>query len=199
MCSHFTVTRSWKLLWFPRFHRCSVPPVDGLPYCSSHVPAPLAAGLRRLHQRGQALAEAGFCVVLFVLLSAGAVDFGYSFFALHTIAHATSAGARIASAYQLNGRGPCGTYSSPATATSAVDSFIRGQVGGIATINSVSVVECDGNICPASTDTANCGNTGSTIPQVVVTVQGTLPVLTGMFGSGPRSFTRVQTFRDEGR
>jgi len=40
---------------------------------------------------------------------------------------------------------------------------------------------------------------GSTIPQVVVTVQGTLPVVTGLFGSGPRPFTRVQTFRDEGR
>ncbi len=199
MCAHVTVTRSWKQFWFPAFHACSLPPLDGLPYCPTHVPVAVAAGLRRVHQKGQALVEAGMCVTVFVLLTMGAVDFGYSFFALHAVTHATSAGARMASALQMDSRGPCGTFSDPAGVTSAVDGVVRGQVGSAVTIDSVSVVECDGTTCPASTDTSHCGNTGSTIPEVVVTVQGSIPVVTGMFGSTPRPFTRVQTFRDEGR
>jgi len=37
------------------------------------------------------------------------------------------------------------------------------------------------------------------IPTVTVTVTGSIPYLFGLLGSGDLSFTRAQTFRDEGR
>ena len=50
---------------------------------------------RTTRQRGQALAEMGFVILLFVVLTLGIIDFGRMFMVLNVITHAARDGARI--------------------------------------------------------------------------------------------------------
>src|SRR5438105_6545968 len=84
----------------------------------------------RKEQHGQALAELGMVVTMFVLVTLGIVEFGYDFLAFHTVTQATSAGARAASLLQH----PCGTAGFTSAQQSQIDSLVRSQVGGVATI-----------------------------------------------------------------
>ena len=137
----------------------------------------------RKEQHGQALVELGMVVTLFVLVTLGVVEFGYDFLAFHVVTQATSAGARAASLLQH----PCGTAGFTSAQQSQIDSLVRSQVGGVATIPT-------GTSGIAVTETG-CG----TIPQVTVTVNASIPHLFGLVSSGALSITRTATFRDEGQ
>src|SRR6266403_2557125 len=65
-----------------------------------------------------------------VTLTLGAIEFGYTFRALHTGTQATAAGARAASVLQGGNRDACGRI----TDTSAIDSLVRSQVGRVVTV-----------------------------------------------------------------
>ena len=146
----------------------------------------------RRNQSGQSLVELGVVVTLFITLTLGAVEFGYAFMALHTITQASSAGARYASALDVAGsRGTCGVIT-PA-GQSQVQGRVTSQIGGVVNVTNVAVTQTPtpaaATPCPPLTE----------IPTVTVTVTGSIPYLFGLLGSGALSFTRAQTFRDEGR
>ena len=146
----------------------------------------------RRNQSGQSLVELGIVVALFITLTLGAVEFGYAFMALHTITQASSAGARYASALDVVGsRGTCGVIT--AAGQSQVQGRVTSQIGGVVNVTNVAVTQTPtpaaATPCPTLTE----------IPTVTVTVTGSIPYLFGLLGSGALSFTRTQTFRDEGR
>ena len=152
---------------------------------------------QRRNQRGQALVETGLVIALFVIVVLGMIEFGYAFMALNMITQATTAGARAAAALQVGSRGTCGTITDKSAVDGNPNGIVRRQIGGIATVTNVTVTQnpdpnvlCSG-IC--------CTFIGSNIPTVTVTVTGNLPHLFGLLGSGALSFTRSETFRDEGR
>jgi len=70
---------------------------------------------------------------------------------------------------------------------------VTSQIGGVVNVTSVAVTQTPtpaaATPCPPLTE----------IPTVTVTVTGSIPYLFGLLGSGALSFTRAQTFRDEGR
>jgi len=134
-------------------------------------------------RRGQALTELGIVVALFVLVTLGIVEFGYHFLALHVVTQATSAGARAASLIQH----VCGPYSSAQVAQ--IDSIVRNQVGGAATLDAAGT--------GVTLTETGCG--AGSIPQVTVTVTGSIPRIFGLMGSTAIHFTRTETFRDEGQ
>src|SRR5919198_736059 len=90
------------------------------------------------NQKGQALTELGIVVVLLVTITLGAVEFGYTFFALHMITQATAAGARAASVLQVGTRGVCGQITDP-TLINDIGDLVRSQVASFATVTSVQV------------------------------------------------------------
>jgi len=146
----------------------------------------------RRNQSGQSLVELGVVVTLFITLTLGAVEFGYAFMALHIITHASSVGARYASALDVVGsRGTCGVIT--AAGQSQVQGRVTSQIGGVVNVTNVAVTQTPtpaaATPCPTITE----------IPTVTVTVTGSIPHLFGLLGSGALSFTRAQTFRDEGR
>ena len=146
----------------------------------------------RKNQSGQSLVELGIVVALFITLTLGAVEFGYAFMALHIITHASSVGARYASALDVVGsRGTCGVIT--AAGQSQVQGRVTSQIGGVVNVTNVAVTQtptpASATPCPTLTE----------IPTVTVTVTGSIPYLFGLLGSGALSFTRAQTFRDEGR
>jgi len=146
----------------------------------------------RRNQSGQSLVELGIVVALFITLTLGAVEFGYAFMALHTITQASSAGARYASALEVGSRGTCGVITD--AGKSQVQGRVTSQIGGVVNVTNVAVTQT-----PAPLTTTPCADLTATIPTVTVTVTGSIPYLFGLLGSGALSFTRAQTFRDEGR
>jgi hypothetical protein len=139
---------------------------------------------------GQSLAELGIIIALLVIITVGAIEFGYDFFLLHMITQATSAGSRAASVLGVGNRSICGCI---LDATS-VDTYVRSQIANVATVTSVSVQQID----PACANTLPCP-TLTSIPKVSVTVTGSFPSIFGLLGSRTVNFTRTGTFRDEGR
>jgi Flp pilus assembly protein TadG len=151
---------------------------------------------QRRNQWGQALVETGLVIALFVIVVLGMIEFGYDFMGLNIITQATTAGARAAAALQVGNRGTCGTITDKSS-VEGTNGVVRNQIGRIATVTNVAVTQnpdpnvlCSGICCTFS---------GSNIPTVTVTVTGNLPFLFGLLGSSPLSFTRSETFRDEGR
>ena len=142
------------------------------------------------NQRGQGLVEAALVVGLLVTLTLGGLEFGYSFVALHFLTQAASAGARVASTYQVGVRDVCGCFKDPTAVKAAIKSFVKSEVGNVATVSDVTVVQ----------NTANNAGTCVTpaTPTIAVTVTGTIPRVSGLFGSTPVNFSRTETFRDEG-
>jgi Flp pilus assembly protein TadG len=119
-----------------------------------------------------------------MLVALGIVEYGYDFLAFHMVTHATSVGARAASALQHD----CGSFTS--AQESQIASIVTTQTGNIATINSVTVT-------PNPT-AAGCPLPAGTIPQVTVTVQASVPRPFGGFVGPPTlDITRTETFRDE--
>ncbi len=149
----------------------------------------------RRNQSGQSLVELGIVVALFITITLGAVEFGYAFMALHIITHASSVGARYASALDVVGsRGTCGVIT--AAGQSQVQGRVTSQIGGVVNVTNVAVTQTPP---PAAVTPPTPCPTFTEIPTVTVTVTGSIPYLFGLLGSGALSFTRAQTFRDEGR
>ncbi len=144
------------------------------------------------NEKGQALVELALTVVIAVFLVLGIIEFGYDFMALNVIAQATASGARAASVVQVGSRGLCGKITDDSAITGDTG-IVKLQIGSVATA-SVTVVQTP------TPGTAPCATfTGATIPMVKVTVTGTLPYLFGLLGSTAFTYTRAETFRDEGR
>jgi len=141
-------------------------------------------------RKGQALAELGIIVTVLITITLGAVEFGYTFFALHMVTQATAAGARAASVLQVGSRGVCGQITDP-TLISDINDLVRTQVGSVATVTNVQVVQVPnpGTTFPCSPATA--------MPKVKLIVDGTIPSIFGLRKS--TGFERIETFRDEGR
>jgi Flp pilus assembly protein TadG len=157
------------------------------------------------NQKGQALTELGIVVALLITITLGAVEFGYTFFAFHMVTQATAAGARAASVLQVGSRGPCGGITDP----SSIQNLVLSQIGSVATVSSSNITvqqfdSCPGNApcgpsCSGTPGTAvgSCASPPPTTPVVCVTVKGTIPSIFGLRKSS--GFTRVESFRDEGR
>ena len=139
---------------------------------------------------GQSLAELGIIIALLVVITIGAIEFGYDFFVLHMITQATSAGARAASVLGVGNRSICGCILDAAP----VDTFVRSQIANFATVTDVRTQQ----IAPSCANTLPCPPLSS-IPKVSVTVTGSFPSIFGLLGSATINFTRIGTFRDEGR
>src|SRR2546422_2291479 len=64
----------------------------------------------RRNRKGQAFVELGIIVAVLITITIGAIDFGYTFLALHMTTQATAAGARAASVLGANYRNACGGF-----------------------------------------------------------------------------------------
>jgi Flp pilus assembly protein TadG len=148
------------------------------------------------NRKGQALTELGITVTLLITITIGAVEFGYAFFALHMVTQATAAGARAASVLQVGNRDACGRI----TDDGPITNLVRSEVGNFVTVSSVNVQQCDSPGCqPITGDGVTTPCSTSPMPKVRVTVNGTIPRIFGLLGSSPHSFSRTESFRDEGR
>ena len=141
-------------------------------------------------RKGQALAELGIIVTVLITITLGAVEFGYTFFALHMVTQATAAGARAASVLQVGSRGVCGQITDP-TLISDINDLVRPQVESVAIVTNVQVVQV-----PNRGTTFSC-SPATAMPKVKLIVDGTIPSIFGLRKS--TGFERIQTFRDEGR
>ena len=144
------------------------------------------------NQRGQAFVELSIVISLSVLLTLGAVEFGYAFLSLHIVTQATSAGARYASASHVGSRGTCGALSDAMKAD--ICNRVTTQTGSVVTVASCTVTQD-----PTPATSTPCPVL-SQIPTVSVRLVGSIPYLFGLLSPlGPHAFTGTETFRDEGR
>ena len=155
----------------------------------------LAAGVSA-RQRGQALAEAGIVIVLFMAIALGLITFGHAFMALNMITHAARDGARVAATWPY--RGSCGGL----IQTSAIQTQVRNEIAS--TVGGSFQVNVTQN--PTPPGGSPCGTPPQT-PTVQVTVVGCVPwvfpILPRNFGTncnGQTGFavSRVAVFHDEG-
>ena len=133
-------------------------------------------------ERGQALAETGIVIVLFVSLVMGTIEFGRAWMIANMITHAARDGARIAAVVPATGRSSNGTISS----TSAIQTQVLNEIS---------------NVMPSSGFTVNVTQPSpGGIPMVQVQVTGTVPYLFNLLpGTTSFAVNRTVTFRDEGR
>jgi len=133
-------------------------------------------------ERGQALAETGIVITLFVTLVMGTIEFGRAWMIANMITHAARDGARIAAVVPATGRSSNGTISS----TSAIQTQVLNEIS---------------NVMPSSGFTVNVTQPSpGGIPMVQVQVTGSVPYLFNLPGVGTSfSVNRTVTFRDEGR
>lgn len=134
----------------------------------------------RGRQRGQAMVEMGFVIVLFVTLTMGVIEFGRAWMISNMITHAARDGARAAAVTPTGSRGTGGTI----TNTSAIQTSVLNSIR-----NAVPTTGFNVNVTQP---------TVGGIPMVQVQVTATVPYLFRLVGN---SFTvnRTVTFRDEGR
>ena len=174
-----------------------------------HAPTP--PGRR---QRGQAMIELGVIVVVFVLLTMGAVQFGHAFMVVNMITHAARDGAHTAASWAEREAGSCGRLPAAVTtpgASNPVETAVRNEITTVYS-GSLNVRVCQGNdgteACPSGVavpDSPNCGTPAN--PVVMVNVSGCVPYLLNILGlgtpcaDGQRGFTvnRTVWFRDEKR
>jgi Flp pilus assembly protein TadG len=133
-------------------------------------------------ERGQALAETGIVIALFVSLVMGTIEFGRAWMIANMITHATRDGARMAAVTPATSRNSTGVISS----TSAIQTQVLNEIS---------------NVMSSSGFTVNVTQpTLSGIPMVQVQVTGSVPYLFNLPGVGTSfSVSRTVTFRDEGR
>lgn len=128
---------------------------------------------RTVRRRGQALTEMAFCVLLFVVLTLGIIDFGRMLMVLNVITYAARDGARAAAVV------PAATW---ATARSDLQARVEAQ---IATVTDT-----------AFTVTPDCVVSNGT-PNVFVRIVGSEPFIFPGFWGESVSVDRVATFRYE--
>ena len=132
----------------------------------------------RRGERGQALAETGIVIVLFVTLVMCTLEFGRAWMIANMVTHAARDGARIAAVVPATGRSSSGVISS----TSSIQSQVLTDIQ---------------NVVPTTGLTVNVTQpTLSGVPMVQVQVTGSIPYL---FYGASMSVSRTVTFRDEGR
>jgi len=133
---------------------------------------------KRHGARGQALAETGFVIVLFVMLALGIMEFGRAWMIANMITHAARDGARTASTFE-DRNADCSMKS-----TQSIEDRVIEEIAAVmdtATISGVNVVQ----------------SVEGGIPVVSVQVVGTVPYMFNIVGS-EFPVARTVTFRDEG-
>lgn len=135
-------------------------------------------------QRGQALAELGIIIVLFVFLGLGIFEFGRAWMIANIATHAARDGARAAAVLGAADRDASGFVTNWAPIEQAVENQIQTNTGETMTATGISNADSGG------------------IPMLAVQVQGQVNWLFfhTPYGFGP-TFTvdRTVVFRDEGR
>jgi Flp pilus assembly protein TadG len=134
--------------------------------------------------RGQAMAELGIVIVLFVFLGLGIIEFGRAWMIVNIATHAARDGARAAAALPSAFRDASGYVNSWSTIETAVENQIQDNTGQTMT----------------ATGIANADSGG--VPMVALQVQGEVDWLFfhTPLGFGPTfEVNRTVTFRDEGR
>jgi hypothetical protein len=138
-------------------------------------------------QRGQAMAEMGLVVLLFVVLTLGIIDFGRMLMVLNVITHAARDGARIAALTKFE-RWSGGALTGAELA--AVQSRVRQQMGTV-----MPQSEADAfSVTPFKAAGGAAGEEAS------VRVQGSVPFIfsfPGLWG-GSITVDRTATYRFEG-
>ena len=134
------------------------------------------------NQRGQELAELGFTIVLFTLLTLGVIEFGRMLMIVSVVTHAARDGARMAAVGERDGSGNLTT-----AAKDAVKARVASQIAQVTAVTFT---------IPDPTQT-----TDNTIPMVNVRVTGNVPWLFGPLLPVPAnlSIDRTVSFRDEGK
>ena len=136
------------------------------------------ARAKRHDARGQAIAEMGIVIVLFVTLVMGLMEFGRAWMIANMITHAARDGAR--SAARFTDRNPDCTI----TDTSGIESGVIAQIGAVMDTGTISGVTVSQSV-------------QSGIPVVQVQVTGTVPYMFNLVAS-EFAVARTVTFRDEG-
>jgi Flp pilus assembly protein TadG len=139
---------------------------------------------RGIRSRGQALAELGIVIVLFVFLGLGIIEFGRAWMIINIATHAARDGARAAAALPTGSRDANGFITNWAGIATAVENQILDNTGQTMTATGDSTADSGG------------------VPMISLRVQGNVDWLFfhTPLGFGP-TFTvdRIVTFRDEGR
>jgi Flp pilus assembly protein TadG len=147
----------------------------------------MTSRLQKPRQRGQALAEMGLVVLLFVTITLAIIDFGRMLMILNVITHAARDGARTAAVIPAT-QFPVGALGGSNLST--IQTRVRNQ---IATVMSTT----DANAFSVSGTRVAGGGAGDTVR---ITVAGNVPYLfnfPGLWG-GNVAVNRVATFRFEG-
>lgn len=141
-------------------------------------------GTPRRRTRGQALAELGIVIVLFVFIGLGIVEFGRAWMIMNLVTHAARDGARAAAALPPSARDAAGYVTQWGPIETAVENQIESNTGQTMTATGISNADSGG------------------VPMLALRVQGEVDWLFfhTPFGFGPSfEVNRVVTFRDEGR
>ena len=139
---------------------------------------------RREGARGQALAEMGIVIVLFVFLGLGIIEFGRAWMIVNITTHAARDGARAAAALPTGSRDASGFITNWGAIETAVENQILDNTGQTMT----------------ATGDSNADSGG--VPMISLRVQGNVDWLFfhTPLGFGPTfQVDRIVTFRDEGR
>ena len=139
---------------------------------------------RRIRARGQALAELGIVIVLFVFLGLGIIEFGRAWMIINMVTHAARDGARAAAALPPSSRDATGHVSDWSAIETAIEDYIADNTGQTMTATGISDADTGG------------------IPMLSLRVEGEVDWLFfhTPLGFGPTfEVNRIVTFRDEGR
>ena len=139
---------------------------------------------RRTRTRGQALAELGIVIVLFVFIGLGIIEFGRAWMIINIATHAARDGARAAAALPSASRDSSGFVSNWSGIETAVENQIQDNTGQTMTATGDSNADAGG------------------VPMIALRVQGNVDWLFfhTPLGFGPTfQVDRTVTFRDEGR
>jgi Flp pilus assembly protein TadG len=135
----------------------------------------------RRGERGQALAETGIVIVLFVMLVMGTIEFGRAWMISNMITHAARDGARMAATWPTRTAGAI---------SSADKTTIQSQV-------QTEMANVMGS--PTGLTATVSQTTAGTIPTVQVRVNGSVSYLFQLLpGMSSFAVDRTVTFRDEG-
>jgi Flp pilus assembly protein TadG len=139
---------------------------------------------RRDRARGQALAELGIVIVLFVFLGLGIIEFGRAWMIINMVTHAARDGARAAAALPPASRDSSGHITAWGPIETSVENYIQDNTGQTMTATGISTADVGG------------------VPMVAVQVEGQVDWLFfhTPLGFGPTfEVNRIVSFRDEGR
>ena len=139
---------------------------------------------RRDGARGQALAELGIVIVLFVFLGLGIIEFGRAWMIINMVTHAARDGARAAAALPQSSRDTSGKVTAWGPIETAVEDYIQDNTGQTMSATGISTADVGG------------------VPMVAVQVEGQVDWLFfhTPLGFGPTfEVNRIVSFRDEGR